>query len=426
MDEWMNLRKDADKGREPRLISSLFGSRWISMAALVEQIASAFTDEYGEDSPEVREAATPAQRLRLLLGTAEYIIATESAHLSNDQKAEVINRAYSELFGYGPLDALFLDERVTTIALEGADRASVRLGQDELQLLEPIFQNDHHFRRVVKRLLLDAGAELRDDQPYIEVGMMAGERPIAINLVAPPAAFQLTLDIRLHPATLPTWDNLVQTQFLTNEAASLLQAISRSAHGIMVIGEPASGKTTLLNLITQSIPTPESVIAVERAGEMRLPAAIRRYAPQWPVAERRGISFGEQIQHALAEKPGCLILDEVRADEPLTIAPLLQMDNSPRQIWSFRSAIFIKRLQSALGMLARRADTASGDEMVRALYERLPFVVAVNRVNHQLKLWSVGEWQFKHSPDYPTYVPLLQVESGELKPTGESPYRTLS
>ncbi|MBL8120796.1 MAG: hypothetical protein JNJ78_24965 [Anaerolineae bacterium] len=142
----------------------------------------------------------------------------------------------------------------------------------------------------------------------------------------------------------------------------------------------------LANALTAS----DKLIAVERAGELFLPAGAERLVVQWPLGSRPGVTFGEQIARALERQPTCLLLDEVRADEPLAIAPLLQLPNPPRQIWSFRGAIFTKRLQNALGMLARRAEVGAGETLIRALYERLPFVVTVNRVGERLRLWSSG------------------------------------
>ncbi len=186
------------------------------------------------------------------------------------------------------------------------------------------------------------------------------------------------------------------------------------------------GKTTLLGLIANWIPQSQQLVSVERAGELRLPEGAKQLVVKWPVADQPGISFGEQIANALADSPACILLDEVRSDEPQTIAPLLELTDVPRQIWSFRGGIFIKRLSSALGMLARRADVGGGEDRVHALYQRLPFVVTLNRSNAALHLWSIGEWQFKHSPDYPTYTPLLQMEDGDLKPTGERPIHDLN
>ncbi len=416
----------AAKGREPRFVPGQMGRRLYSMAALVERIEAAFIEEHGLDSPELREADSPAKRLKLVLATAEYVLAVESIQLRADERADVVSRVYSNLFGYGPLDALFLDERVTTISLEGAEQAAVRYGHGDLTSLGTIFQDKAQFQRVIKRLLLDAGAELRDDQPYIEVGLTLDDRPVCVNLVGPPVVIQPSADIRVHSPVLPTPEKLMETGFWTAQAAELLAALVQSSHGMLVVGEAESGKTTLLSVLARWLPQPAQTIAVERAGELRLPHDVQRLRVRWPVGDQSGLSFGEQIGNALARQPAVLLLDEVRSDEPLTIAPLLQDASAPRQIWSFRGPIFDKRLQSALGMLARRADFGQGEDMVRALYQRLPFVVTVNNLNGALRLWSVGEWQFKHSPDYPTYVPLMRVENGVLRLTGERPAREVA
>ncbi|MCZ2096413.1 MAG: hypothetical protein LC121_09145, partial [Anaerolineae bacterium] len=136
------LRPNADRGREPKLVPGRMGTRMYSMAALLERIEDAFRDEYSDAI--LREAGTPQQRMKLILETTNYVLAVESIQASADDKAELIRRIYSRLYGYGPLDALFLDERVTTIALNGADRAAVRYGHDELTDLPPLFDDDAH------------------------------------------------------------------------------------------------------------------------------------------------------------------------------------------------------------------------------------------------------------------------------------------
>ncbi|MBZ0277888.1 MAG: Flp pilus assembly complex ATPase component TadA [Anaerolineae bacterium] len=424
--DYRQLRPDADKGREPRMLAGRLGQRMVSLAALVERVETAFREEHGTDSPALQGADTTTKRLKLVLESAEYIFSVESLNLSNDDRAHVVSSAYSDLFSYGPLDPLLLDDRVTTIALDGANKAAVRYGHGGLLPLGPLFQDQEHYERILRRMLADGGAELRPDQPIMEVGLVAGDRPVCLNLVAPPVTVQLTADIRVHPKAAPTLDTLAGDGFMTVQAADLLRSLAASKHGIMIVGEPVTGKTTLLGALAQLLPQPEGVIAVERAGELRLPSDVTCLSVRWPVGDHPGVTFGEQIGHALEQSPACVLLDEVRADEPHSIAPLLDIPNAPRQIWSFRGTVFAKRLQSALSMLARRADFGQGEEMVRALYDRLPFVLSVLNLDGKLRLWSVAEWQFRDSPDYPTYVLLMQTEGGELKFTGERPVRDLS
>ncbi len=414
-------RPDADKGREPRFVPGRMGTRLYSMAALLERIEEAFRDEHSADA--LREADTASKRFKLILGTTDYVLAVESVQISSDEKADLIRRAYSHLFGYGPLDALFLDERVTTISINGADKAAVRYGHDELVDLPPIFDDDGHLRGVIERLLADAGAELRDDLPAIETGLTVGGRPVSLSAILRSLAFGLNVDVRLHPRHAPTLDELAADGFMTDVALQTLRSLLASKYGFVIAGETETGKTTLLNALAAELLG--RLVTVERAGELRLPPEALRLTVRWPVGDAPGASFGDQILAALAAEPTCLLLDEVRSDEPEAIAPLLLLDNPPRQIWVVRAAPDHKRAQSALGMLARRADRGQGEAIVHALYERMPFVVTVARIRGRLQLFSVAEWQSRVDTDYPDYVMLMRYVDGRAQPTGTPPARWL-
>lgn len=410
--------------RLPKLVEGRMGTRLYSIGALVERVVEQFDAEQGSDSPALREADSSAKRLRLILDTVSYVLAVESVVLTANEKAELVNKVYSELFGYGPLDQLFVDERVTTISLKGSDHASVRYGHGELVKIGPIFDDDEHLRRVITRLLMDAGAQYREDIGIIETGLVVGKRRVCLNLVLPPYTMELNADIRLHPAQASSLDDLVSGEFMSGDAAALIRQIATSKYGFIVVSEPESGKTTLLGALAHLLDT-EGMIAVERAGELSLPSAIERLRAQWRVDDQPGITFGEQIGVALAKNPSCILLDEVRADEPTTIAPLLEQENSPRQIWTVRGVPDSKRLQSALGMLARRASPGMGETLVHTLYERLPFVLTVARIKERLQLFSIAEWQSRVDTDYPDYVMLFRYQDSAARPTGNTAARWL-
>ncbi len=414
-------RRDADAGRKPQLFAGRLGSRLFSLAALVEKVETQFYLEYDNDSPVLQEADTSSKRLRLIIDVVNYVIAVESIDLDSDAKADLIRRVYSNIFGYGALDALFLDERVTTISLEGAEKAAVRYGASVLQSLGAIFDDKDQFKRALERLLADAGAVLSDDTPILEVGMKIDERPMRISVVAPPYAVELSADIRVHPAHALTLDDLIKSDMLTPDAADMLRAIAASKYGFCIVGETESGKTTLLNAMLPVLPDVSTTI-VERAEEMRPPATMKRFAAQWQHGAMPEISFGAQIAAALESMPLCLVLDEIRSDEPRSIAPLLELEESPRQIWAIRGVPDSKRLQSALGMLARRARVGAGEAAVHALYERLPFVITVARVAERtsdgiFQLFSIAEWQSRVDTDYPDYVMLMTFVDGAARRT---------
>lgn len=432
LDEIQSIRRDADKGREPEFVLSRMGTRRYSIQALVERIVQAFVDEHAGGSAALHDADTEAKRLQLILATADYVLAVESIQISNEDKASILRRVYAELFTYGPLDKLFADETVTTISIDGADKVFVRYGHGDLTALGPQFEDETHLRTIVRRLLLDSGAELSPEIPIIEAGLKVGGRSVCVNVAGPPVTFQIRADIRVHPAQAVTLDAIVTSGMMPAQAGELLKAVALSPHGFVVVGDTESGKTTLLAAMVSLLPASEheNITAVERAGEMALPEAIHRLTVQWPMPDREARTFGDQIGAALAQNPRVLLLDEVRTDEAQAVYPLLAAADAPRQIWSFRGPADSKRLTSALGMLARRScppgQMTESEDLVRSMYRRLPFVITVRRRNRGLHLYSISEWQFPFGAEYPDYVELMAMGWEGIELTGKRPAHKLN
>ncbi|MEO1288034.1 MAG: ATPase, T2SS/T4P/T4SS family [Chloroflexota bacterium] len=416
---------DDEDNQQPKLMKSFVG-RTISVFGLVERIVKEFELEHGEgQSDAIKSATTDVERRQMLLDVAEYIFGVESLRLNPQEQAQVIGLAYGELFGYGPLDIFFEDERVTTISLEGASKINVRYGAGkDFTTHEPIFEDTPHMRRIIQRILRHAGAELRDDVPIIETGLTINTRRVSISVVAPPFAPEMAVDIRVHPTELPTANDWIEADILNEKTYVLLQAIMQSNHGLVIVGDTKSGKTTLTSILLQEIDG-QDLISVERASELVLPEGATRLATQWATNNNESKTFGEQIQVAIESNPKTLVIDEIRNDEPEAIAPLLTADNAPRQIWSFRGASEAKRIASSFGILARMADSSQPEYMVSQLQKRLPFVVIIKRRKGTLEVRGIAEWQFSDDADYANFVSLMRVEWEGCEPTGKLPQHEL-
>jgi type IV secretory pathway ATPase VirB11/archaellum biosynthesis ATPase len=407
--------------------------RMVSASGLVERVVEQFMIEHGEsESDAVREATSDTQRRGLVRDVAQYVFGVEAVQLTLSEQARIIAQAYSAIFGYGALDSLFADEQIVTITLEGIQRIAVRYGPgDELIPLDPVFESIPEMRGIVRRLLRHAGVEIQGDYSIVEAGLLVNGRRVCVTAAFPPYVSELAADIRIHPRETITLDDLVRSGFLTDEARVLIDAIADSGHGIVVVGDTESGKTTLLGSLIQRMQSPESIVLVERAGELGVNEQIQRFVPKWAQETAENRTFGEQILAALAMKPQLLVLDEVRADEPETISPLLREPDIPRQIWSFRGSSEPHRIRSSLNMLARMADANQPEAMVYQLYQRLPFVLIVKRRKGALYLREIAEWQFpvQQAEDqfqYAEYVPLLSMQSDGLLRTGNMPARALN
>lgn len=411
------------KSTLPRLLQGRKGTRLYSIAALVERVVDQFFSEHGEGSQALQDARTRGQRLRLLLDSAEYVLAVESVNVTSEDKAGIVSLAYAEVFGYGPLDSLFADPRITTIYLNGARAASVRYGHGELEAVGPIFEDESHLNRIVRRLLEDADVNLDAEPGMVETGLQVNDRPVSLTVAMPPYVAHLTADIRVHPPKKPDFADLIEAEFMTEEAAALIRQMIDSKYGIAIVGEPETGKTTLMSALLGLIPDSTEAVAVERSAELHPAKTVKSLSVKWSLSQP--VSYSERIIEALGLHPQLIVLDELRSDEPHMIAPLLDDGILPRMWWSVRGAPDAKRLQSALGMMARRAGPAVDESRVLALYERLPFVLSCARIRGKLQLFSIGEWQSRIDTDYPDLVLLYQYRDGAARPTGNQLARWL-
>jgi Flp pilus assembly CpaF family ATPase len=431
MSEEKNGIQDEDENEpSPEFVPSRAG-RMVSLQGLVERIIEQFELEHGEgESKAVKESTTDVERRKLIRDIAEYIFGVESVRLSPQEQARIIGMANAEVFGYGPLDSLFTDERVSTVTIEGSQKIAVRYGPaEELQALPPLFENTPHMRRVIQRLLRHAGAELRSEHAILEAGLEIEGRRVSVSVAAPPFVPELTCDIRLHPKQAPTLEAWINAGYLNAKTKALLEALIQSEHSFIVVGDTESGKTTLLSSLLNSL-SGDGIVAVERSGELNLPTGAERLTPVWPKEGVESRSFGEQILLALDKKPKLLVLDEVRADEPEMIAPLLSHEDVPRQIWVFRGADDANRIKASLGMIARMSDSTQPEAMVYNLQSRIPFLVLIKRRRGKLQLREIAEWQFPANLTgdfvYADYVPLMQMGLQDAELTGKRPKHALN
>jgi Flp pilus assembly CpaF family ATPase len=416
-------RVSSDEKQVSKFLKGRSGTRMISFAAVLEQIISTFLQEHGNDSPALLDSHYEADKLKLVLATVDYVIAVESIEIQSSDKAYIIQQAYAEIFGYGPLDAFLKDEEITTIVIEGYEKLAVRRGHGELLSLESQFEDRAHLQRVLRRILVDAGTDI-DAAAIIEVGLHKYGRSISISVVLPPVTLQPNVDIRLHPSKPVTLENLIRQHVLNERDAILLKAIAQSNHGFIITGDTESGKTTLMNLMIGMMDT-QNIASVERTGELLIPHDKNQFVVQWGGLTEKARSFSQQIKAALDIAPDMIILDEVRADEPDGIALLLTTQTAPRQAWAVRGTADTKRLAAALNMIVRRSHAENSEELVKELARRLPFIIMLRRTQGNLKLRGIAEWQFDSDNTYASLVELLASGWDGLELTGRHPVNAL-
>ena len=212
------------------------------------------------------------------------------------------------------LQELVDDPAITEIMVNGPDQVFVetdgRIGrwgksfESREQLLDLIQQIVSRINRIVNT-----------SSPIVDARLPDGSR---VHVVLEPVALNgPILTIRKFPQPM-TMERLLALGSISEEAAQLLQVLTASRYNIFVSGGTGSGKTSLLNALSEYIPCGERVITIEDSAELQLSHIenLVRLETREANAEGEGaIGIGDLIRASLRMRPDRLIVGEVRGKE---------------------------------------------------------------------------------------------------------------
>jgi pilus assembly protein CpaF len=141
-----------------------------------------------------------------------------------------------------------------------------------------------------------------------------------VNAIISPLALRgPSLTIRKFAQDALTLESLVELGTMTPQSADFLAQCVRGKLNLLISGGTGTGKTTLLNAVSQYVPTSERIVTVEDAAELRLQQ--RHVVPlesRPPNVEGEGeVRIRDLVRNALRMRPDRIIVGEVRGAETL-------------------------------------------------------------------------------------------------------------
>lgn len=223
------------------------------------------------------------------------------------------------------LQELIEDEEISEIMVNGYDRIFVEKRGNIFEWPKK-FASKQKLDDVIQQIVSSCNRAVNESEPIVDARLPEGER---VNIVlSPPAVIGPIMTIRRFPKEVFTMEKLVDNGSITLEAAEFLKEAVRSGYNCFVSGGTSSGKTTLLNVLSEFIPKGERVITIEDSAELQINSVenlVRLETRNSNSSGCEAITIKDLIKTALRMRPDWVIVGEVRGAE---VADMLQAMNT--------------------------------------------------------------------------------------------------
>lgn len=233
----------------------------------------------------------------------------------NQKELEVFtNEVLAEMIGFGPIEPLLKDPTVSDILINTHKLCFVeRFGR--LERTNVRFKDEAHLLRIVNKIVSAVGRRVDESSPMVDARLPDGSR---VNIAIRPVSIDGPMvSIRKFAERAFNIERLIQVDTLTPAMGELLQAAVRGKISLLISGGTGTGKTTLLNALSNSIPDDERLITIEDAAELQLQQLhVGRLETRPPNAEGKGeIRQRDLVKNALRMRPDRIIIGECRGEE---------------------------------------------------------------------------------------------------------------
>ena len=223
------------------------------------------------------------------------------------------------------LQELIEDEEISEIMVNGYDRLFVEKRGSIFEWPKK-FASKEKLDDVIQQIVSSCNRAVNESEPIVDARLPGGER---VNIVlSPPAVIGPIMTIRRFPKEVFTMEKLVDNGSITEEAAEFLKSSVRAGYNCFVSGGTSSGKTTLLNVLSEFIPKGERVITIEDSAELQINSVenlVRLETRNSNSSGCEAITIKDLIKTALRMRPDWVIVGEVRGAE---VADMLQAMNT--------------------------------------------------------------------------------------------------
>ena len=225
-----------------------------------------------------------------------------------------------------PIEGLIRDPDISDILVNGTHHVFIeKFG--EMQEVPGVTVTEKSLQIAIRNIARHFGDDISEEKPILDARLPDGSRVTAV--MAPCSVAGTTLAIRKFQSKLYGPQDLVRIGTLTPELLVQLQAAVELHQNILIAGGTGTGKTTLLNALSNFIGSEERVIVIEDTSEVQIEKInLVRLEARREQAGRQAISIRDLLKASLRLRPDRIILGEVRGGEAFDLLQALNTGHS--------------------------------------------------------------------------------------------------
>ena len=283
-----------------------------------------------------------------------------------------------DFLGLGALEQFLADDTITEVMVNRPDQVYIER-DGRLELTKARFLNENQVRAVIQRIVQPLGRHVDESVPFVDARLPDGSR---VHAIIPPLAIDgAKITIRKFFKNKLTTDDLLRLGSLNRQLARFLEIMVRYRANIMISGGTGTGKTTLLNVLSNYIPDNQRIITVEDSAELKLNKqhVIALEARTANTEGTGAVSIRELVRNTLRMRPDRIVVGECRGGEALDMLQAMNTghDGSLTTIHANSSRDALSRLETLVLMAGVELPSRAIREQIAAA---ITFVVQMSRL----------------------------------------------
>ena len=247
-------------------------------------------------------------------GAVASALKAEGLVLGDHAVVEMVSTLRRELTGFGPLDPLLRDARVTDILVVNPNAVWIDKGTG-LERCDIRFGSEDDIYRLAQRLAQQGGRRLDEAQPMVDASLDGG---IRLHAVIPPVTHESpAISLRIPRREAFTLDELTRCGTIDGVGEAVLRGLIQSRTSFLICGGTGSGKTTVLASLLGLVGHDERIVIVEDSTELKVnhPHVVQMQARNANAEHAGVIMMRDLVRQTLRMRPDRIVVGEVRGPE---------------------------------------------------------------------------------------------------------------